>query len=213
MRVAFVAVLTLIGLLIVAPSAQAETWTGADAVGDVTSYYSSPKPPPCGTSAVFAEPDDAEHDITSLTVDHRADAVEVDLGIRDLSRTGTVIVTVHLRTKGHRYQVVLSRIRGETLTFFSTESPPPAPDDVDECGGYYVVSVGLPCEGLTTDLDDVADVARVVLPGNCLRGTAWVRAGADVVAFKRNASFYDIWGHRGLSGTYPGPYGPKVRVS
>jgi hypothetical protein len=205
---------TAVGLL--ASPAHAETWHGADARHDVTTFSHSAQPPPCGTSTDGTDPTDRLRDITGLRVAHTTDTITVRVSMRELRRRGSdTNWVVHLRVPAGAFAVDVARGGGHGLTALLTKEPHFPPPD--ECGGTLVVTTGRGCVGLRVAVDPSRDTLVLTVPRACLKEPRWVQAGAGVYGgFSGTPDDYtshsDYWAQPGesASGFLP-PYGPRVR--
>jgi hypothetical protein len=215
-RAALVSLVAGATLGVAAPAATAETWHGADAHRDVTSYTHSAQPPPCGTDSVATDPDDELRDITGLRVTHGTDAITVRLSMRDLSGRGAgTSWLLHLRVPAGAFLVHVTREKagGRLTTILSNEPQFPPPD---ECGNTGAFTTGGTCADLGTVMDRPHDSLVTTIPRQCLKAPRWVQVGADVYGgFSGTSEEFtthsDEWAEPGddTSGFVP-PYGPRV---
>jgi hypothetical protein len=204
---------TVLGLT-TAP-AHAETWRGQDASGDVKSFQVDllkPCKPPTDETAL---PDDRRHDLTTLAVAHGADAVSVQLGLRDVvpHDRGTSYELV-VRTPDGMYDVqVTTSSSGRTVSSFATAKVTHDP------GCAYLDTHQRRCRGFTAKIDPQQDQVAVTVPRTCLGEPRWVRVGAWVAGFDPDSGSvedpvvpvtFDAAGSRGGVITVLPPFGPKV---
>jgi hypothetical protein len=162
---------------------------------------------------------DKRRDVLGLAVDHTADTVVLTLSMRDVQRRdrGTSY-DFHLQTPRADYALDLLPTQSDLVgdVFLSEEPDYPDPDEIKDCE-FYVISTGLPCDGLTGDRDAALDRVVVTLPRSCLRNPDWIRAAAEVRGYTRKTAsgrsviFSDYWSRSGdrRQGFLP-PFGPRV---
>lgn len=225
LRRAAVAVLAL-PIVLPAGPAHAERWSAPDASGNVEGWHYDPEPAPCGTMTDVDGSADANDDITRLTVRHEADEVWIAVAFRDLDRTLEQSLSLHVAVpEGRGWMVQVDRVKArkgrfQVWYFFAKEIPEPDPEELDECGGGLVSTVGRACR-IRPLVDFATDRIRVAVPRRCLRDPEWVRVGARSYGWPTYdpaagsyGGFHDEWGtpEEGASEWLP-PFGPEVSVS
>jgi hypothetical protein len=198
----------------VAVPANADMWTAPDRIGDVRTLTYSDEPPPCGTLTVDKDPDNKTTDIVSLSVDHSADTVLVEVAVGELKPRQKFSADLNVRTPGPDFTVDIDRSKagGRIHTFFAKE---PKPVEPDRCGNVAYGQVGIACEGMSGEADAPANTIRVTLPRSCLKDPSWVRVGAGLHGWRKPWS-YDTWGRqadRPKNNPFVNPLGPRVRTS
>lgn len=203
-------------LALVSPGpAVAGTWTDDDREGDVTRNFYAPKPPPCGTSTSAKKPGNKKFDITRLSVDHSADAVTLEVGVRDLRPRQKFFAQLELRTPGRDYWIDVDRYKanGPVDVFLAKV---PKIDKPSGCGVVGIALTGIYCEQASAEADTSLNVIRVTLLRSCVKSPGWVRAGASLNGFRgRNISFHDRWGRKQdepKDNWLLGPLGPRVHA-
>ena len=207
------AAVTVLGLT-TAP-AQAATWRGQDASGDVKSFQVDllkPCKPPVDEGTL---PDDRRHDLTTLAVALGAEGLSVQLGLRDVvpHDRGTSYELV-VRTPDGMYDVqVTTSSSGRTVSSFATAKVTLDP------GCAYLDTHQRRCRGFTAKIDPQQDLVTVTVPSACLGEPRWVRVGAWVAGFDPDSGSvedpvvpvtFDAWGARGGEITVLPPFGPTV---
>jgi hypothetical protein len=215
-RAALVSLVAVTTLGVAAPAATAETWRGADAHHDVTSYTHGAQPPPCGTDSVATDPDDELRDITGLRVTHDPDAITVRVSMRELRRRDhSTTWTIHLRVPSGAFVINVLRPGppGKILTFMTKEPEFPPPD---ECGATGAITTSRSCAGLRGTVDPPDDTLVVTMSRECLKEPRWVQVGVEVFGgfsgtTEEFTTHSDEWAEPGddTSGLVP-PYGPRV---
>jgi hypothetical protein len=218
-RRALVAVVAALGVLAPAVPASAATWTGEDAVRDVSVYRFSPRPAPCGTLTGLDGSRDRRRDLTGVAVDHGPELLTVTLSLRSVVRNDrSTSYAVHLRVPRHRYalEVVPARLRGFPDVTIGGEDRPGRPSG--PCGVSVSVTQSGYCDGLESTTRPAARSVEVRIPRDCIGDPAWVRVGASVQGFgptrdgQTFTGFSDRWVRPGgpQRATFVPPYGPRV---
>lgn len=160
LRLVAAATLTL-AVLPLGATASAETWTRADARGDVehlTADFDDPEITPA--------PEDAHTDITRVTVRHRTGRLVVDTRFRDL-RGGPFFLNVEMRTSWGEAGLLVMRQPGARLFQVAAETA--------DGGGITR------CSGKRVEIDRDRDRIRLDVPRSCLGAPTWVRARVDMM--------------------------------
>ncbi|MFC7494085.1 MULTISPECIES: hypothetical protein [unclassified Nocardioides] len=177
---------SLIALLPAAASA--EVWHADDPSGDVTGFEYSIDPEPCGTAGDLGSYDRPEIDLTGVEVRHDEQVVRVVLGIADARRGRKAAFWIALRTPDGDYSLDVQnrRVRGTwgVRTFLAHQPEPPNAEDLDECGGYWVMQEDVRCP-VSASVDTWADRITVELPRRCLGSPRWVRAAVSSYRWQR----------------------------
>ena len=213
-RALIVAALATTTTLVGSDAASADRWWGGDRSGDVQQIGFSPEPPPCGTTRVSTASRDRATDIVGLSVRHEGGSVELRSHFRDLTQWGERHLTFDLETDAGAYEVWVTRPkkRGPFETRLLEAAEPPA--SFDECGGYSVVQLEIPCPDLLTTTSPARDLVSVVLPRGCVRSPHWAKAGVRTFRTVDDRYRSDVWGTNGTQPVgFTGPFGPRVRYS
>lgn len=215
---------TALILALVAPAAaSAGHWSDTDEVGDVEGYTYSPDPEPCGTFTDFEAPEETGVDLTGLQLRHTRTQVVLTADLRDLVRRREQMLMTYLRTDRGTWWLDVDRFRAggrwRVETFLSKEPRYPDPEEIDECGGFGVGSLGLGCR-IEANLSFADDQVRVAVPRTCLKNPRWVRVGAESYGFgdvgdPENETFtglFDAWEGGPVLSDWTVSYGPRVRA-
>jgi len=211
----------IFALVLGSAPAPAESWRGHDARGDVRSYridlQNECEEIPAGEPA----PHDERRDITRLSVDHGAEDVVIDMGLRDVvrhDRNTSYEAYVHTPNRIFQVSVLGLSSKGPTV-LISTVRVGRDP----ECGPALVGGHVVDCEAVVSDVDPRADHVSITIPRTCLGTPRWVRVGAlaggfDADQFTEDPTSItvtaDIWGPAGARlGVLLPPSGPRVRPS
>jgi len=184
------------GTVALAGPARADRWTYDDAAGDVSRLVETPT-----SLSVEAVPEQANGDITQVVIDHRRKRIGVDIVLR-APLAGPFIVSVGLRTPGHRFQLSWMRMPGTGM------------------GGLDLVSfdahrkdLSVRCAGLKRTLAADRTAIRLSVPRSCLDRPRWLRASVSLntIALRTGESHEDDGLRTGR--TLMGEFGksPKIR--
>lgn len=197
----------LVGVLVSVPAAaDATRWSGADVVGDATSYTFSPEPEPCGTFDFDQVP---ENDITGLVIRHSRDRVSVTVTVANLQRRRDVYWAVELHTD--RRDLSADAWDGE-LSFHRPIDW--SQIEADECGVKITSGISLDvCEGTRSGYDRSAGKMTLSVTRSCLRNPRWVQVGFSVQGAGEDGAF-DRWGSDESDDEYTDnlPLTPRIRV-
>ena len=219
MRTSLVALSASAFLALSAAPAAAETWDARDGHGDVRAYHVDITQQCEEITVGDRVPQDRQHDITRLAVDHGTEDVVATIRLRDVIRTGrpssyevavrtpdkTFMVEVYGSTAG-RVEAILDKVHGVR-------------DPEGQGCGPALEAYGRDCTGLVADIDHRANSVTVTVPRACLGDPSWVRVGAVASGLGAGGfgdgsdirALLDVWGARDYSLTHllP-PFGPRV---
>jgi len=175
-----------------AAPAHADRWTYDDAAGDVTQVVETPS-----AMTIETVPEQANGDITQVTVDHRR--TKVIFEVRTRSRlTGPFAAGVQIRTPGRRFALLWMRMPG--------------------MGGAELMDFGSKdlttrCRGLKQRLTSGKTTIRLTVPRSCLGDPRWLRVGVNLSTFSLfTGGGYDDDGlQTGMTLTGPDGRSPKIR--
>jgi hypothetical protein len=152
-----------IALSVLAPAAQAETWSHRDAVGDVVTLGGDD-----GEDEETAAPDDRVTDVRRITASHRWAALRVRLQVRDVT-DGNQVAQVKVMGPRNRHAIlVLTRVAGRDRVqarAFDEESD-------------------RRCDGAEAAVRPRRDVVTLILPTACLGSPDWVRVSSLYGTFR-----------------------------
>ncbi len=211
-----------LALALLAPAAHADRWSSTDGAGDVRGWHFDPEPKPCGTDTEVDGSAEANEDITRLIVRHTRRNMVVTTHFRDLDAGLEQMVTVYLRTATGGFWLDVERFQGargkwRIITFLSKAPRYPDPEDINECGGFGIISFDIGCR-IQREIDADQDFLRVTVPRNCLKNPRWVRVGADAYGFVEPEDpedqsftvFSDDWDGGTVLTKWQISYGPRV---
>ncbi len=199
-------------------AASAEVWRAYDPAGDVTRTTSTLDPKPCGISTVEPSDDHPNADVIAVEVEHDRDSVHISVALADLRRAVDLSVTVGLRTPAGGWDLTIRKepdLTGKVITSADISRQQPAPDELDECGGYTTISGTSRC-GIKASMRPKRDVVIADVPRRCLRTPRWVRVSVETYDSKQSndrsfRTMNDEWGTR-QEGSWAPAYSPRIGI-
>jgi len=141
------------------------------------------------------------------THDHRCPGAEQDLSINLRASTGGYELDL--------YREAPSSGAWHVYSDLWNEPDYPDPDDVPECGGFGLITDGVPCR-VEHEIDFADELIRLSLPRSCIGNPRWVRVAAQTSRFVDQGSTFDLYFDEWDDGVklnyWLPPFGPRVRA-